>query len=257
MSNLASSPVRTGPPDKTARKKCYPISGGHQRVRPGPHRTRPEIPETTRAVILPFSSRPNLRSNRPCRPARPPTTSRHEHALSFFFVRRGVLRGVVAGVRSGLSAGGVPAPTPAGLPAILTGAPIPSVVPGKPAIPPVVTPAPETAETAAGSHKTPSAVAPPPAAVAGTAPSSDLALQGLVRQDALDQLDAQTELARRAAVAGNTAEAENAYERLLSLPASGRRQACRAHPDGGVLCRAAPVCQGGRGLRKDPRALPR
>ncbi len=110
----------------------------------------------------------------------------------------------------------VPAPTPSapGLPAAITSelptTPVDAAALSETPDPTTATDAPRTGKQGPRSAFTPDVLTP-----------AKLALdpQSLVHQAVLDQLSGQTELAQRAAASGDTATAEQAYERLLTLPA--------------------------------------
>lgn len=147
-------------------------------------------------------------------------------------------------------AAATPASIPSGLPASITGA--------LPAIPagvrePSATPVPSE----------PGAISPLPGA--SPAPSASPWTPDpvdLVRRAALEQLAAQTLLARRAADAGDAVAAEHAYERLLSLPApaADKRDALVQmavfHRERGQLAKAAAVYEKILALFPDDPANP-
>ena len=102
-----------------------------------------------------------------------------------------------------------PVPPAPGLPAIITSE--------LPAAPVDAVPSTEPVEQPAGTDTD-----PPPASSADVRTPAKLALdpQSLARQAVSDQLAGQLQLAQRAAAAGDTVSAEQAYGRLLTLPAS-------------------------------------
>ena len=126
--------------------------------------------------------------------------------MTTMFLRASFLTLAIACV-SGLctAIAGTPTPPPTGLPAVIT-----SELPFGPAKP--VDAQPE-------SEPSPAPVNPPAAKRDPGPPVADpLDNQSLARQKLLDQLAGQTELAQRAATAGDTATAEAAYQRLLTIP---------------------------------------
>ena len=112
---------------------------------------------------------------------------------------------------AGRASANPPAPT---LPAVITSE-VPETTADAPA--PLETPDPPTAKDAPRAGKR----EPRPETTPGVVAPAKLALdpQSLTRQAVVDQLNGQAQNAQRAAAAGDNAAAEQAYEKLLTLPA--------------------------------------